>query len=169
MQISFSKYYIYISNVDCDTINMISWKKNTNNLWLCDQGGRVTWRQKREKKNDRVKQETLTDSQRETRLYALYLHNGRAQMEPDVIDEFTTETCDRWASNSGGRNVPSGISTRFMSILAGRQEKNKYHGATAEKKKLKNTKDSGGEKKQDWERNRPINVEKEIIQGFSGG
>lgn len=27
MQISFSKYYIYISNVDCDKINMISWKK----------------------------------------------------------------------------------------------------------------------------------------------
>lgn len=90
-------------------------------------------------------------------------------MEPDVIDEFTTETCDSCASNSGGRNVPSGISTRFMSILAGRQEKNKYHGATAEKKKLKNRKTAEGEKKQDRERNRPINAEKEIIQGFSGG
>lgn len=33
-------------------------------------------KKKREKKNDRVKQETLTDSQRETRLYALYLHNS---------------------------------------------------------------------------------------------
>lgn len=101
---------------------------------------------KREKKNDRVKQETLTDSQRETRLYALYLHNSWAQMEPDVIDEFATETCDCCASNSGGRNVPSGISTRFMSILAGRQEKNKYHGATAEKKKLKNRKTAEGKK-----------------------
>lgn len=100
-------------------------------------------KKKREKKNDRVKQETLTDSQRETRLY---LHNSRAQMEPDVIDEFTTETCDSCASNSGGRNVPSGISTRFMSILAGRQEKNKYHGATAEKKKLKNRKTVEGKK-----------------------
>lgn len=103
-------------------------------------------RKKREKKNDRVKQETLTDSQRETRLYALYLHNSWAQMEPDVIDEFATETCDCCASNSGGRNVPSGISTRFMSILAGRQEKNKYHGATAEKKKLKNRKTAEGKK-----------------------
>lgn len=90
-------------------------------------------------------------------------------MEPDVIDEFATETCDCCASNSGGRNIPSGISTRFMSILAGRQEKNKYHGATAEKKKLKNRKTAEGKKKQDRERNRPINVEKEIIQGFSGG
>lgn len=103
-------------------------------------------KKKREKKNDRVKQETLTDSQRETRLYALYLHNSWAQMEPDVIDEFATETCDCCASNSGGRNVPSGISTRFMSILAGRQEKNKYHGATAEKKKLKNRKTAEGKK-----------------------
>lgn len=67
-------------------------------------------------------------------------------MEPDVIDEFITETCDSCASNSGGRNVLSGISTCFMSILAGRQEKNKYHGATAEKKKLKNRK-TGEEKK----------------------
>lgn len=102
--------------------------------------------EKKKKKNDRVKQETLTDSQRETRLYALYLHNSWAQMEPDVIDEFATETCDCCASNSGGRNVPSGISTRFMSILAGRQEKNKYHGATAEKKKLKNRKTAEGKK-----------------------
>lgn len=149
MQISFSKYYIYISNVDCDKINMISWKKTQT---TCDfvtkeaESREDRKEKKREKKNDRVKQETLTDSQRETRLYALYLHNGRAQMEPDVIDEFTTETCDRWASNSGGRNVPSGISTRFMSILAGRQEKNKYHGATAEKKKLKNRKTAEGKK-----------------------
>lgn len=103
-------------------------------------------KKKREKKNDRVKQETLTDSQRETRLYVLYLHNSWAQMEPDAIDEFATETCDCCASNSGGRNVPSGISTRFMSILAGRQEKNKYHGATAEKKKLKNRKTAEGKK-----------------------
>lgn len=34
MQISFSKYYIYISNVDCDKINMISWKKKTQTT--CD-------------------------------------------------------------------------------------------------------------------------------------
>lgn len=102
--------------------------------------------EKKKKKNDRVEQETLTDSQRETRLYVLYLHNSRAQMEPGVIDEFATETCDCCASNSGGRNVPSGISTRFMSILAGRQEKNKYHGATAEKKKLKNRKTAEGKK-----------------------
>lgn len=67
-------------------------------------------------------------------------------MEPDVIDESTTETCDSCASNSGGRNVPSGISTCFMSILAGRQEKHKYHVATAEKKKLKNRKTAEGKK-----------------------
>lgn len=67
-------------------------------------------------------------------------------MEPDVIDKFTAETCDSCASNSGGRNVPSGISTCFMSILAGRQEKNKYHGATAEKEKLKNRKTAEGKK-----------------------
>lgn len=150
MQISFSKYYIYISNVDCDKINMISWKKKTQTT--CDfvtkeaESHEDRKEKKREKKNDRVKQETLTDSQRETRLYALYLHNSWAQMEPDVIDEFATETCDCCASNSGGRNVPSGISTRFMSILAGRQEKNKYHGATAEKKKLKNRKTAEGKK-----------------------
>lgn len=150
MQISFSKYYIYISNVDCDKINMISWKKKHKQLvtlWPRRQSRMKTEKKKkREKKNDRVKQETLTDSQRETRLYALYLHNSWAQMEPDVIDEFATETCDCCASNSGGRNVPSGISTRFMSILAGRQEKNKYHGATAEKKKLKNRKTAEGKK-----------------------
>lgn len=147
MQISFSKYYIYISNVDCDKINMISWKKKHKQLvtlWPRRQSHVKT--EKKKKKNDRVKQETLTDSQRETRLYALYLHNSWAQMEPDVIDEFATETCDCCASNSGGRNVPSGISTRFMSILAGRQEKNKYHGATAEKKKLKNRKTAEGKK-----------------------
>lgn len=150
MQISFSKYYIYISNVDCDKINMISWKKKHKQLvtlWPRRQSRMKTEKKKkREKKNDRVKQETLTDSQWETRLYALYLHNSWAQMEPDVIDEFATETCDCCASNSGGRNVPSGISTRFMSILAGRQEKNKYHGATAEKKKLKNRKTAEGKK-----------------------
>lgn len=147
MQISFSKYYIYISNVDCDKINMISWKKKTQTT--CDfvtKEAESREDRKEKKKNDRVKQETLTDSQRETRLYALYLHNSWAQMEPDVIDEFATETCDCCASNSGGRNVPSGISTRFMSILAGRQEKNKYHGATAEKKKLKNRKTAEGKK-----------------------
>lgn len=147
MQISFSKYYIYISNVDCDKINMISWKKKTQTT--CDfvtKEAESREDRKEKKKNDRVKQETLTDSQWETRLYALYLHNSWAQMEPDVIDEFATETCDCCASNSGGRNVPSGISTRFMSILAGRQEKNKYHGATAEKKKLKNRKTAEGKK-----------------------
>lgn len=146
MQISFSKYYIYISNVDCDKINMISWKKTQTTCDFVTKEAESREDRKEKKKNDRVEQETLTDSQRETRLYVLYLHNSRAQMEPDVIDEFATETCDCCASNSGGRNVPSGISTRFMSILAGRQEKNKYHGATAEKKKLKNRKTAEGEK-----------------------
>lgn len=146
MQISFSKYYIYISNVDCDKINMISWKKTQTTCDFVTKEAESREDRKEKKKNDRVEQETLTDSQRETRLYVLYLHNSRAQMEPDVIDEFATETCDCCASNSGGRNVPSGISTRFMSILAGRQEKNKYHGATAEKKKLKNRKTAEGKK-----------------------
>lgn len=133
------------------TVIKLRWfpKKQTNPKTTCDfvtkeAESREDRKEKKEKKRmtewSRRPSQTLSGKPGST------YTNSRAQMEPDVIDEFTTETCDSCASNSGGRNVPSGISTRFMSILAGRQEKNKYHGATAEKKKLKNRKTAEGEK-----------------------
>lgn len=53
----------------------------------------------------------------------LYLHNSRAETEPDLIIEFITETRDRGASNRGGeRKVPCGISTCFITLQTEREE-----------------------------------------------
>lgn len=145
MQISFSKYYIYISNVDCDKINMISWKKTQTTCDFVTKEAESHEDRKEKKKRKKEWQSEAGDSHR------LSAGNQALCIIPTQQLSSDGAWCNRWicyccASNSGGRNVPSGISTRFMSILAGRQEKNKYHGATAEKKKLKNRKTAEGKK-----------------------
>lgn len=73
--------------------------------------GRTPWRQ-----SARVRQEVEWASVGDGSQSVLYLHNSGAEAEPDLINEFITETRGSRASNRGGGEAPYGISACFITL-----------------------------------------------------
>lgn len=72
----------------------------------------------------------------------LYLHNSRAETEPDLINEFITGVRGSRASNRGGRKVPCGISSCFITLQTGKEEEKEMNikRITGEEEQIKEQK-----------------------------